>query len=72
MKTNTNSKNGWEYQKMNFKYCKTMDVYQWVETIPFRETRDYVQGVLAYNVVYDRLRNGSQSLFRDVELAMRY
>lgn len=51
---------------------KTMDVYQWVETIPFRETRDYVQGVLAYNVVYDRLRNGSQSLFRDVELAMRY
>ena len=50
----------------------SMDVYQWVETIPFRETRDYVQGVLAYNVVYDRLRNGSETVFRPQEQQIRY
>lgn len=26
----------------------------WVETIPFRETRDYVQAVLAYQVIYQQ------------------
>lgn len=28
----------------------------WVETIPYRETRNYVQAVLAYNVVFRHLR----------------
>lgn len=35
---------------------KPMDV--WVESIPYRETRNYVQNVLVYNVIYqDRLRH---------------
>ena len=32
---------------------KAMDV--WIETIPFRETRDYVKNVLAFSQVYGRL-----------------
>lgn len=33
----------------------------WIETIPFKETRRYVQNVLAFRVIYDRMsgRNGN-------------
>lgn len=31
----------------------------WAETIPFHETRDYIQRVLAYSVIYDWRLNGS-------------
>jgi soluble lytic murein transglycosylase len=51
---------------------KTLDVYQWVETIPFPETRSYVQAVLAYNVVYDRLRQGQQKVFLASEIEASY
>ena len=51
---------------------KKLDVYQWVETIPYRETREYVQAVLAYNVVYDRLRNGRRPMLRSVEINRKY
>jgi soluble lytic murein transglycosylase len=27
----------------------------WIDTIPYRETRNYVQAVLAYNVVFQFL-----------------
>jgi soluble lytic murein transglycosylase len=38
-----------------------MDV--WIETIPYRETRDYVKAVLAYSVVFDfRLGRDSRLL----------
>ena len=33
---------------------------QWVDSIPFRETREYVQAVLAYRVIY-RLRAGESA-----------
>jgi soluble lytic murein transglycosylase len=26
----------------------------WVETVPFKETRNYVQAVLAYSTVFDK------------------
>jgi soluble lytic murein transglycosylase len=45
---------------------------QWVETIPFRETRDYVKSVLAYNVVYRAMNNAPASLFNRNELEDRY
>ncbi len=32
-------------------------VARWVDTIPFKETREYVRAVLAYNVIY-RLKAG--------------
>jgi soluble lytic murein transglycosylase len=37
----------------------------WVETIPFNETRKYVQSVMAYSVVYDyRLGNTVKPLMQ--------
>lgn len=34
----------------------------WVETIPYEETRDYVQRVMAYTVVYQKRLGGTQLL----------
>jgi soluble lytic murein transglycosylase len=51
---------------------QSMDVAQWVESIPFRETRDYVQAVLAYQVVYDGLRDKPTVLFKASELQEQY
>ena len=45
---------------------------QWVESIPFKETREYVQAVLAYNVVYRQMNRTPVSLFNKSELARRY
>jgi soluble lytic murein transglycosylase len=44
----------------------------WIETLPFRETRDYVKAVLAYRVLFDYLQGGTPSLFRPGERAARY
>lgn len=35
-----------------------MDAIQWIETIPFTETREYVSNVLAYTVIYEHLMDG--------------
>ncbi|MDQ7727419.1 transglycosylase SLT domain-containing protein [Halomonas sp. SpR8] len=47
-----------------------------VESIPFRETRDYVQAVLAYRVIFESLANGGSSegvsLLSDNEQQVRY
>ena len=32
----------------------TMSADLWVETVPYKETRNYVQAVLAYSTVFDR------------------
>ena len=34
----------------------------WIERIPFRETRDYVKGVIAFNHIYDRLLGETPSV----------
>ena len=39
----------------------------WIERIPFRETRDYVKGVIAFNHVYDRLLGVSKPVLGDHE-----
>jgi soluble lytic murein transglycosylase len=44
----------------------------WIETLPFRETRDYVKAVLAYRVLFDYLQGGAPSLFQPAERAARY
>ncbi|MCK5335643.1 MAG: transglycosylase SLT domain-containing protein, partial [Gammaproteobacteria bacterium] len=31
---------------------KPMDAIRWIESIPFKETREYVTNVLAYNIIY--------------------
>ena len=47
-----------------------------VESIPFRETRDYVQAVLSYRVIFESLANGGSSegvsLLNESEQAVRY
>jgi soluble lytic murein transglycosylase len=44
----------------------------WVETIPFRETRDYVKNVMAYNVVFQYLLGDTHSLLTPAERNARY
>jgi len=45
---------------------------QWVDSLPFGETREYVQAVLAYTVIY-RARSGvTASLLSESERAARY
>lgn len=49
-----------------------MSVDQWVDAIPFSETREYVQAVLAYDVIY-RIRSGkSATILREEEAAVQY
>jgi soluble lytic murein transglycosylase len=44
----------------------------WVETIPFKETRNYVQAVLSYNVVFAYMQGREASLLTEGELAGLY
>ena len=44
----------------------------WVATIPFRETRNYVQNVLAYNLIFQHLAGEHAALLREDELRHRY
>ena len=39
----------------------------WIETIPFKETRRYVQNVLAFRVIYDRMSGKRGDLLSDNE-----
>ncbi|WP_293267600.1 transglycosylase SLT domain-containing protein [Neptunomonas sp.] len=39
----------------------------WIETIPFDETRNYVQNVLAFSVIYDVMASKKASLFSKQE-----
>jgi soluble lytic murein transglycosylase len=38
----------------------------WIETIPYRETRDYVTSVLVYAMIYQQLTQPNQLTLRDV------
>ncbi len=42
----------------------------WIETIPFDETRNYVQNVLAFSVIYDIMASRPAKLLSDAEAAM--
>ncbi|KAA1193931.1 transglycosylase SLT domain-containing protein [Pseudohalioglobus sediminis] len=44
----------------------------WIETIPFRETRNYVQAVLSYNVVFQYKLGHTHSLLSDAERRALY
>ena len=44
----------------------------WVETIPYRETRNYVQAVLSYNVVFQYMQGAPQALLTPLEKTARY
>ncbi len=44
----------------------------WIETIPYRETRNYVKNVLAYNVVFQYLLDDTHALFSPAERDAQY
>ncbi len=53
--------------------ANSMPVDIWVETIPFKETRNYVQAVLAYNVVFQHLMgDDKQLLLTEAEQSASY
>ncbi|GAA0683935.1 lytic transglycosylase Slt [Marinobacterium maritimum] len=41
----------------------------WIETIPYDETRSYVQNVLSFRVIYERMDERPVALFSDSEFA---
>jgi soluble lytic murein transglycosylase len=44
----------------------------WIETIPYQETRNYVQAVLSYNVVFQYVLGNTQSLLTPQERKASY
>ncbi|MEM8561654.1 MAG: transglycosylase SLT domain-containing protein, partial [Pseudomonadota bacterium] len=44
----------------------------WIDTIPFKETREYVQAVLAYNVVFQYLMGDTRNMLAEDERHERY
>ncbi|HEY7775508.1 MAG TPA: transglycosylase SLT domain-containing protein, partial [Kineobactrum sp.] len=51
---------------------KTVPVDIWIETIPYRETRDYVKAVLAYNLIFKYLGGEAGSLLTLQEQQLTY
>jgi soluble lytic murein transglycosylase len=46
----------------------TLPLDIWIETIPFDETRKYVQNVLTYSVIYDLLDGKKAAMFNPRDL----
>jgi peptidoglycan lytic transglycosylase len=44
----------------------------WVETIPYQETRNYVQAVLSYNVIFQYMQGDPQALLTTLEKQASY
>ena len=44
----------------------------WIETIPYRETRNYVKAVLSYNVVFQYMMGDTLSMLTPKERSARY
>jgi soluble lytic murein transglycosylase len=51
---------------------KNLPVDAWIESIPYRETRDYVKAVLAYSVVFDHRLGREASLLTASERSALY
>lgn len=51
---------------------KGIDMDSWIESIPYRETRAYVQNVLVYNVIYQQVLNHPLKFVKQQELIRSY
>ncbi|WP_394201942.1 transglycosylase SLT domain-containing protein [Shewanella waksmanii] len=49
-----------------------LDVMSFIESIPFTETREYVQALLSYRVIYQLKQGKPAQLFTDEEWQMKY
>ena len=54
------------------KAAEAVPVEVWIETIPYKETRNYVQAVLSYNVVFQHLMGEDRSILTPAELQANY
>lgn len=46
---------------------KTQDAIQWIEQIPYKETREYVKNVLTYQLIYARLTNQQDDFIAKID-----
>lgn len=44
----------------------SMPADAWIETIPYKETRNYVKAVVAYSKVYEKLLSQQEGTFKDI------
>ena len=49
------------------KSTTTQDSIQWIEQIPYKETREYVKNVLTYQLIYARLTNSDDSFIAKLD-----
>jgi soluble lytic murein transglycosylase len=49
-----------------------LDVMSFIETIPYKETREYVQAVLSYRLIYQQSHSPESSMFSTKELNFMY
>ncbi|WP_417760651.1 transglycosylase SLT domain-containing protein [Shewanella sp.] len=49
-----------------------LDVMQFIESIPYRETREYVQGVFSYRMIYEQQQQLNKPFFTKQEFSRSY
>ena len=57
---------GWRRVKQWLPEADTMPADIWIETIPYKETRNYVKAVMAYKQIYLRLLGKNEHLFSEL------
>lgn len=57
---------GWRRVKQWLPKKGNVPLDLWIETIPFKETRNYVKAVLAYQQIYSQHLGGSENLFKEL------
>lgn len=57
---------GWRRVKQWQPEKENMPLDLWIETIPYKETRNYVKAVLAYQQIYSQHLGGSENLFKEL------
>jgi soluble lytic murein transglycosylase len=55
---------GWRKVQQWLPEKDNMPLDLWIETIPYKETRNYVKAVLAYQQIYSQHLGGSENLFK--------
>jgi soluble lytic murein transglycosylase len=50
----------------------SLDVMSFIETIPYTETREYVQAVLSYRMIFQQQKSLSEGMFSSKELSYLY
>ena len=57
---------GWRRVKQWLPEKGNVPLDLWIETIPYKETRNYVMAVLAYQQIYSQHLGGSKNLFKEL------